>query len=148
MHFLTASSFARPLFHGPLFWLAYPLFGFATTATGLPLRLLCLLARPPPAFFSLLAGFLCFPASAGTPLLFWLTGTPLLLWLAATTTSAFANLLRLLSLLAFLFTGGWVDDLEAPLLFFSTTPLAHNFLRTLAATFDAFFSFKPADAAK
>merc|ERR1712119_269448 len=70
MHFLTASSFARPLFHGPLFWLAYPLFGFATTATGLPLRLLCLLARPPPAFFSLLAGFLCFPASAGTPLLF------------------------------------------------------------------------------
>merc|ERR1712119_8722 len=103
MHFLTASSFARPLFHGPLFWLAYPLFGFATTATGLPLRLLCLLARPPPAFFSLLAGFLCFPASAGTPLLFWL---------AATTTSAFANLLGLLSLLAFLLTGGWVDDLE------------------------------------
>merc|ERR1712119_128646 len=135
MHFLTASSFARPLFHGPLFWLAYPLFGFATTATGLPLRLLCLLARPPPAFFSLLAVFLCFPASAGTPLLFWLTGTPLLLWLAATTTSAFANLLGLLSLLAFLFTGGWVDDLEASVVVLLYNSLGAQLLKNLSSNF-------------
>merc|ERR1712119_37348 len=135
MHFLTASSFARPLFHGPLFWLAYPLFGFATTATGLPLRLLCLLARPPPAFFSLLAGFLCFPASAGTPLLFWLTGTPLLLWLAATTTSAFANLLGLLSLLAFLLTGGWVDNLEASVVVLLYNSLGAQLLKNLSSNF-------------
>merc|ERR1712119_12583 len=135
MHFLTASSFARPLFHGPLFWLAYPLFGFATTATGLPLRLLCLFARPPPAFFSLLAGFLCFPASAGTPLLFWLTGTPLLLWLAATTTSAFANPLGLLSLLAFLLTGGWVDNLEASVVVLLYNSLGAQPLKNLSSNF-------------
>merc|ERR1712119_182954 len=126
MHFLTASSFARPLFHGPLFWLAYPLFGFTTTATGLPLRLLCLLARPPPAFFSLLAGFLCFPASAGTPLL---------LWLAATTTSALANLLGLLSLLAFLLTGGWVDDLEASVVVLLYNSLGAQLLKNLSSNF-------------
>merc|ERR1712119_227741 len=125
MHFLTASSFARPLFHGPLFWLAYPLFGFATTATGLPLRLLCLFARPPPAFFSLLAGFLCFPASAGTPLL----------WLAATTTSAFANLLGLLSLLAFLLTGGWVDNLEASVVVLLYNSLGAQLLKNLSSNF-------------